>query len=192
MTPLRLDDLGASSKAYEWWSRHRWANVWPLHHRKLFGAWGPYRELTAWQLRAIFHAVERHGAQMTVAITACWVERDGTLTPYSQKWPDQADVVREFVRRDVIAVAAHGLTHCVPGKHLPRWIRGNRPSHREPPTRRPSQAIGQLSDDLGIYITRYVAPGEPAGTTEERVFHDREFVLDWDNSMRTLTGVLRG
>ena len=191
MTPLRLDDLGASSKAYEWGSRHRWANVWPLHHRCLFGAWGPYRELAAWQLRAIFHAVERHGARLTVAITACWVERDGTLTPYSHKWPDQAAVIIEWAGKGVITVAAHGRTHCVPGKHRPRWLGGNRRWHREPGADS-DIARHQLAKDLRLPVTRYVAPGERAGTTDEVVFHDRDFVLDWDGTMRRFTKALRG
>jgi len=190
MTPLRLDDLGASSKRYEWWSRYRWANVWPLHSRHFFGAWGPYRELSAWQLRAIFQAIERHGARLTVAITANWVERDGTLTSYSRKFPDQAAVVIEWATKGVIRVAAHGRTHCVPGKHRPRWIGGNRRWHREHGAD-PGPARHQLAKDLRLPVTRYVAPGELVGIGE-RVFHDREFVLDWDATMRRFTEALRG
>ena len=189
--PLRLDDVGASSKAFEWWSRHRWANIWPLHSRYFFGAWGPYPELAAWQLRAIFQAVERHGARMTVAITANWVERDGTLTPYSEKWPAQAAVVIEWARKGVIQVAAHGLTHCRAGKHLPRWIGGNRLQHREQWYQTPGPAMKQLAGDLNLPVTRYVAPGEPAGTTNERVFHDRDFALNWDGAMQRLRGALQ-
>src|SRR3990167_7069432 len=71
---LRLDDLGASSKQYERWSRHRWANVWPLHDRRLFGAWGPYRELAPWQMEIIFSACARARRVLIVAITANWVQ----------------------------------------------------------------------------------------------------------------------
>ena len=184
---VRLDDIGASSKQFEWWSRHRWANVWPLHHRRLFGAWGPYRELREDELRRIFQAVEDQGKHLTVAITANWVEWDGTLVPYGQKFPYQAEVIVRWVHRGVIDVAAHGLTHCVPGQHLPRWIGGNRPWHRE----YNRTAMQRLEADLGVPVTRYVRPGLPTGTTPEYVFHDREFVLDYWGSLRRLEAVLR-
>ena len=187
MRAVRLDDLGASSKAYEWWSRHRWANVWPLHHRKLFGAWGPYRELRAWELEDIFQMINRAGAQLTVAITAYWVERDGTLTPYSVKFPHQAALIRWWALHGRLEVAAHGLTHCVPGQHRPRWIGGNRPWHRE----YNRVAMRHLAADLGVPVTRYIRPGMLAGTTPEYVFHDREFVLDYRGSLRRLEAVMR-
>ena len=186
MTPLRLDDLGASSKQYEWWSRRRWANVYPLHHRKLFGAWGPYPELSPPQLEAIFTALDAHGASMTVAITAYWVERDGTLVPYPEKFPDQAAVVRRWAHRGTVEVALHGRTHCLVGWHRPRWIGGNRRWHREidpfqygaPADEWPIvEARRALEAWLALPITTVIPPGLPAdGIT--RVWHDREFVLD--------------
>ena len=148
--------------------------------------------MTAQELEEIFHTVERSPSrQITVAITACWVERDGTLTPYSHKWPNQAAVVVEWAKKGVVKVAAHGETHCVPGKHRPRWIGGNRPWHRERRAN-PDVAMRWLTQDLGLPVTRYVAPGEPAGTTDERVFHDREFVLDWERTMTAFVRALRG
>src|SRR3990167_6135244 len=134
---LRLDDLGASSKQYERWSRHRWANVWPLHDRRLFGAWGPYRELAPWQMEIIFSACARARRVLTVAITANWVEADGTLLPYAEKFPDQARVV-----------VAHGVP-----------------------------------------VTQYVAPGSPV-PEGWRVWHDRDFVLHWEDSMDELEAAL--
>jgi len=172
---LRLDDLGASSKQYEWWSRHRWANVWPLHHRRLFGACGPYRELTAAELDRICDLAADHRAPLMLAITACWVEADGTLTPYGAKFPAHVAVIQRWADRRIVTVAAHGMTHCVPGRHRPRWIGSNRPWHRE--RARPELAMAQLEADLQVRVRRYVAPGEvPNGTVE--IWHDREFVVD--------------
>ena len=186
MRPVRLDDLGASSKAFEWWSRHRWANIYPLHHRRLFGAWGPYRELHAEELEEIFRMVYTAGAALTVAITAYWVERDGSCTPYSVKFPRQAGVIQWWAWLGRLQVAAHGLTHCVPGQHRPRWIGGNRPWHRE----YNRVAMRHLAADLGVPVTRYVRPG-CVKPTSECIFHDREFVLDWDGAMRALAAACR-
>lgn len=173
---LRLDDLGASSKQYEWWSRHRWANVWPLHHRKLFGAWGPYRELTAAELDALCGMAVHYEAPLMLAITAQWVEADGTQIPYSIKFPQHAGVVRRWVDRGRVTVAAHGLTHCQPGQHRPRWIGGNRRWHRE--HNDPPQAMRQLEADLRVRVRRYVAPGEIGVPKQMEVWHDRDLVVD--------------
>ena len=186
MIPLRLDDLGASSKQYERWSRHRWANVWPLHHRKLFGAWGPYRELHAEELEAIFEMIRDAGAVLTVAITAYWVERDGACTPYTVKFPQQAALIQWWAMQGCLQVAAHGLTHCVPGQHLPRWIGGNRTWHRE----YNRVAMRHLAADLGVPVTRYIRPG-CVRPTPEHVFHDREFVLNWERAMGALAAACR-
>src|SRR3990170_1650748 len=92
---LRLDDLGASSKQYERWSRHRWANVWPLHDRRLFGAWGPYRELAPWQMEIIFSACARarRAAEVEDALARVRLdERTHDLEP--QKRPRRLAQVR--------------------------------------------------------------------------------------------------
>lgn len=117
MTTLRLDDLGASSKLYE---RHR-------------GKWFAYREMTAGELDTLGVWLHDRNFSMTLAITACWVEADNSLTPYPEKFPDQTHVIRYWIGRGVFDVACHGLTHCVVGGHRPRlWpFRGNRTYHRE-------------------------------------------------------------
>jgi len=188
---LRLDDLGASSKQYERWSRHRWANVWPLHDRRLFGAWGPYRELAPWQMEIIFSACARARRVLIVAITANWVEADGTLLPYAEKFPDQARVVVAHATRGSIEVALHGWTHCIPdrGRHLPRWIGSNRAWHREPEAIEPSVGCKWFGYALGVPVTQYVAPGSPV-PEGWRVWHDRDFVLHWEDSMDELEAAL--
>lgn len=181
---LRLDDLGASSKQFEWWSRRRWANVWPLHSRALFGAWGPYRELAPHALDRICIAVDTVGRTLTLAITPNWVERDGTLIPYETKYPQHAAVVRRWARAGVVTVVQHGWTHCLPGQHHPRWIGGNRPAHRE-------DYADRVREIAGVPVTGYVAPGAatPAGW---RVWHDRDFVLDWPRAFGDLLAELMG
>lgn len=185
---IRLDDVGACSKRDECWSRHRWARVWPLTDRRLFGAWGPYRELRATELEEIIHRFDLTRQVLTVAVTPYWVESDGTLTPYAVRYPGQAAVLRWAVARGTVRLAAHGVTHCQLGRHRPRWIGGNRQWHREPTADR-ARARHALATYLGCPVERYVAPGE-APTTDEVVFHDRDFVLDWRGAMRRLREVL--
>jgi hypothetical protein len=117
LIPLRIDDFGASSKRYE---RHR---------GKLFA----YREVTARELNELWIWLARRQSACTLAITACWVERDGTLTPYPQKFPLQAHTIRQGIAAGVFEVACHGLTHCIPGQHVRPWysLRSNRQWHRE-------------------------------------------------------------
>ena len=128
MRPLRLDDVGASSKQWERWNRV--CDIWPFTHRWLGGAWGPYREMTAGEVNQFCLDVSQYGSHCTIAVTACWVERDGRLTPYATKFPDQAAVLRTWLARGTIEIANHGLTHCQEGDHVPGW-HGNRPRHRE-------------------------------------------------------------
>lgn len=176
---LRLDDLGASTKRYEWWSRHRWANVWPLHSRYLFGAWGPYRELTAAELDAICGMAAHYEAPLILAITPLWVERNNQCVPYHVKFPRQAAVVKRWVQRGTVTVAQHGVTHCYVGRHRPRWIGGNRPWHREERGANPRSldAWLELSQRwLQRSVDTYIEPGAaPDGTAE--VWHDRDFVV---------------
>src|SRR3990167_5836759 len=157
---LRLDDLGASSKQYERWSRHRWANVWPLHDRLLFVAWGPYRELAPWQMEIIFSACARARRVLIVAITANWVEADGTLLPYAEKFPDQERVVVAHATRGSLEEAIEPSVGC-------KWF----------------------GYALGVPVTQYVAPGSPV-PEGWRVWHDRDFVLHWEDSMDELEAAL--
>lgn len=115
---LRMDDVGACSKRDE----QAWLRP---------GGWAPYHELDARQLTAIMDLLALSGSTMTVAVTACWVERSGELIPYQRKYPDACAVLRDAAQCGLIEVANHGLTHCIPGRHLPRWCRSNRQFHRE-------------------------------------------------------------
>lgn len=201
---IRIDDLGASSKFYERWSRSRWANVGPFKNWAPWKAWGPYRELYADEIERLRWLA---GSYITLAITACWVERDGTLVPYPEKFPAQADVIAKH--RDVFTVVSHGLTHCRVGEHRPRLWSGNRWAHREFFDGMPAERVHWHLEEsqrifrkwLGREPTILVPPGflfPPAfrsiaehyglrvWTKEENCdmleLHDRDFVLGdgWD------------
>jgi peptidoglycan/xylan/chitin deacetylase (PgdA/CDA1 family) len=153
MTSLRIDDLGSSSKR---WERHR-------------GKWFPYREMLfddLWDLHLWLRSTRSHA---TLAITACWVERDGALVPYARKWPMAAEGVRSLVAAGLVEIACHGLTHCIPGRHVPSWApwRGNRPMHREFIAALPfaaqvehlRRAKALLEDTFGVAVSTLVPPG---------------------------------
>ncbi len=117
MTPLRLDDIGACSKRYE---RHR-------------GKWWRYGELEPREIDEIAASLLARRWTMTLAITACWVEEDGSLVEFPRKYHDLAGAIHYWTMRGVFEIACHGLTHCIPGRHVPSWLpwRGNRQWHRE-------------------------------------------------------------
>ena len=140
---LRLDDVGAASKRYEVYGLTRiplgrWALPFPgdflfLKYVPPIRRWGPYRELSASEWETILSALEASGSRMTVGVTAGWVETGGQVTPFSQKFPEAASIIREGVRRRLLEVANHGYTHCVlrDGLYRPRLFSGNRQYHRE-------------------------------------------------------------
>ena len=194
MRTLRLDDIGASSKRWEVYSRS-WR---PLKYVPPFKAWGPYREMTAGELDRLCKFVQEAKSQMTVVVTAAWVEADGTLVPYHHKYPGQAGVLRQWQDRSVIEIANHGLTHCQNGHHRPRWT-GNRPQHREfvagmtreDAFKRLSAAQSWLTKAFGRSPKVFVPPGnlfpvQWASLLEDAslrlpspglVWHDRDFIL---------------
>jgi len=140
---LRLDDVGAASKQHEVYGLTRLrvgrlaipfpGNVLFLKYLPPIKRWAPYPELTAAQWEAILAALAEAGARLTVAVTAGWVERDGTIVPFPVKFPEQARVLRDGVAAGLLEIANHGYTHCVveDGLFRPRLFSGNRPYHRE-------------------------------------------------------------
>jgi peptidoglycan/xylan/chitin deacetylase (PgdA/CDA1 family) len=136
---LRLDDVGAASKRLEVYGRTRLGPL-PFPGNFLFlkylppiKRWGPYRELGAAEWERVLALLEGAGARLTVAITAGWVERDGRVVPFPEKFREAASVIRGGVTRGLLEVANHGYTHCVlAGRAFrPRAFTGNRRWHRE-------------------------------------------------------------
>jgi len=130
---LRIDDIGASSKQFEVYSKRfrGLGNILFFKYLPWFRTWGPYREMATDEWEQVFDILREFNAKLTVAVTAAWVERDGSIVPYSEKYPEQAAVLKKGIEEGLIEVANHGLTHCVVGKHLPRLFFSNRKLHRE-------------------------------------------------------------
>lgn len=130
---LRIDDIGASSKKYEVYSDvfRGIGNILFLKYLPPFKRWGPYREMTAGELDSLFIFLKKNRMKITAAVTATWVEKDGKMTPFPKKFPQQATILKEALKEGVCEIANHGLTHCYIGKHLPRLFTSNRKYHRE-------------------------------------------------------------
>jgi peptidoglycan/xylan/chitin deacetylase (PgdA/CDA1 family) len=174
---LRLDDVGAASKRYEVYAQRDLhlgplrvpGNLLFLKALPPFKAWGPYREMRPAEWAAVFATLEESGAVLTVGVTAAWVNWDGSLTPFPERFPGEAAALREGVEAGLIEIANHGLTHCVLAGHAfrPAWRHGNRKAHREfwesvpvavqEEHLRRSQAI--LQETFGVEVITFVPPG---------------------------------
>jgi hypothetical protein len=176
---LRMDDVGAASKRHEVHGLTRLqvaglplpfpGNFLFLKYLPPIKRWGPYRELGAVDLEGILDRLAEAGSRLTVAITAGWVEDDGSIVPYPVKFPDASRVIREGVERGLLEGANHGYTHCVldGGAFRPRWFSGNRSAHREFYDWLPARvhrehlkrAQGILEEFLGRPVETLVPPG---------------------------------
>ena len=174
---LRLDDVGASSKRYEVYSNRHWrwgplrvsGNWLFLKYLPGWKACGPYRELRAEEWYEVFDVLDAASARMTVAVTASWADRSDKVTPFPVRFPGQAKALGEGVRRGLVEIANHGLTHCVleGDRFHPHWFESNRRYHREfwdwvPPDVqehhiRRSQEI--LQDCFDVPVVTFVPPG---------------------------------
>lgn len=128
---LRMDDVGASTKLYEVYSKIPLGNFLFLKYLRPFKAWAPYQELSADQWKNIIDILDKYNAKLTVGITASWVNKDSSSVPFPEKFPNQAELIKDAYMSGLLEVANHGLTHCVVGKHLPRLFTSNRKYHRE-------------------------------------------------------------
>lgn len=140
---LRIDDVGASTKKFEQYGRKLFryknipffyfplANFWFFKRLPPFRRMGIYQELTAEEWRHILEIFRHYNIVPIVAITACWVDARSRLIPFPEKYPAQAELLKKSVNCGEISIANHGLTHCIPGKHLPKFWGSNRSQHRE-------------------------------------------------------------
>ena len=113
MIALRIDDIGASTKVFNYYSKRRRYNFGILRHHRFFGAWAPYPEMTPQLWAHTYEVLRKFQAKLTVAITACWVEGNGNLIPFPEKFPQEASILREGLDEGLLEIANHGLTHCV-------------------------------------------------------------------------------
>ena len=128
---FRMDDVGASTKQFEVYSKSFIGNFLVLKYFPPFKAWAPYDEISSDMWEKIIDILTREKIKMTVAVTASWVDAKNNLTPFPEKFPKQAKVIKEALKGNLIEIANHGLTHCVVGKHLPGLFSSNRKFHRE-------------------------------------------------------------
>ncbi len=130
---LRIDDIGASSKEFEVYSKKFFGlgNFLFLKYLPYFKAWGRYSELSLEEWESIYTLIERYDARLLIGITACWVDRESNLISFPKKFPDQAKFIKSKIESGLFKVALHGLTHCVVGNHRPRLFKSNRSFHRE-------------------------------------------------------------
>ena len=176
---LRMDDVGAASKRHEVYGLTRLhvaglslpfpGNLLFLKYLPPIKRWGPYRELEADELEAMLERLALGRARLTVAVTAGWVEDDGSITPYPSKFAAASRVLRQGVDRGLLEIANHGYTHCLlrDGRFRPRLFSGNRSDHREFYDWLPEsvhrdhirRAQGILQDFLGRPVETLVPPG---------------------------------
>ena len=109
------------------------ANFSFLKRLPYFKAWGPYPELSAHDWSVIGDILETYNANLTVGITASWVNRYGDLIPFHIMYPESFNALLSLVKRNLIIIACHGLTHCVLDRQsfFPKLFSSNRSSHRE-------------------------------------------------------------
>jgi hypothetical protein len=132
---LRIDDIGASTKEYEVYSK-KWyglGNFLFLKYFDYFKAWAKYREMTADEWYSIFELLKKYNAKLTVGITASWVNYNGTSIIFNEKFPEEAKALKFGMEEGLIEIANHGLTHCVVKDNLfrPKLFTSNRTYHRE-------------------------------------------------------------
>ena len=177
---LRIDDIGASSKEYEYYGKTSFPLLnknWPLPEfftnflfmKKfpLWSGWAKYRELSVNEWENILDFLSENNLVLNVAITACWVNKESELIRFDKKFPLQSKIIKEGHNKKLIYILNHGLTHCIPGKHLPMRFRSNQKYHREfsrylkPYNHylhlKKSQEI--LYDIFGTYPEIFVPPG---------------------------------
>lgn len=128
---LRIDDIGASTKKFEVYSKISIGNFLFLKYLKPFKAWAPYSEMSPKQWEQVLELINDFNAKLTVGVTAAWVDKDGCIVPFPEIFPEQAELLRKARLNKLVEIASHGFTHCVVGKHLPRLFSSNRKYHRE-------------------------------------------------------------
>lgn len=189
---FRIDDIFAASKVNEVYGKDyiflgskgipisMISNFLFLKYMPGFRKKFPYREMNVSEWEYIFKIIEQNNVKLTVAITAAWVEKDGTLVPFFEKFPREAEALRKGLRRGIIEIANHGLTHCVIGKHRPKPFSSNRTFHREfwkwvnidvhrEHIKKSQQLLSQYFD---CQILTFVPPGNAWTTDTERFAYE--------------------
>ncbi len=141
---LRIDDIGASSKEFEYYGKNSvkvFGKFLPLPELltnflffkkfPLWSGWAKYKELSSEDWIRIINFLSQNNVILNVALTACWVNKEGNLIKFNEKFPSQTEVIKDAINKKLIYILNHGLTHCIPGKHMPMRFKSNQKYHRE-------------------------------------------------------------
>ena len=141
---LRIDDIGASSKKFEYYGKNSikiFGKFLPLPELltnflffkkfPLWSGWAKYDELSSEDWISIIDFLGENNLTLNVALTACWVNEKGTFIKFIEKFPYQTEIIRDGINKKLIYILNHGLTHCIPGRHLPMRFKSNQKYHRE-------------------------------------------------------------
>ena len=90
-----MDDVGASTKHFEVYSKIPFGNFLFLKYLPFFRAWGVYREIDSELWSEIFDFLVKENAKLSIAITASWVEKDGRLVPFPEKFPKESKLIKD-------------------------------------------------------------------------------------------------
>lgn len=211
MKGIRIDDIGASAKYYNRHIKFRVSilghdiplpgilNIGPLRTSRLLGGWAVYDELEPREWDELLNVFEEYSEVPIVSVTACWIDERSVLTPFPKKFPGEAQWLKQRLKEGKVLIANHGLTHCVPGRHMPGLFGSNQTYwrefhsfmdddyHREHIKR--SQEI--LENFFDEQITLFVPPGNIwcratyralAGTNIKKVISSR-YMSDSDERM---------
>ena len=98
MRIFRIDDIGASTKQFEQYSKIRGGNFWFLKRIWPFKSMGPYSELTASEWETFLNIFSENSIKPIISITASWVDKDSSLTPFPEKFPAESAVLKKALK----------------------------------------------------------------------------------------------
>ena len=143
MNFIRIDDIGASTKEFNLYGRNTFSiykriislppfitNFLFMKRLPLFSGWAKYRELEFNDWIEIINILKEKNAKLNIAITACWVNKDGELKRFDEKFPEQTAIIKYGIKENLFYLLNHGLTHCIPCRHKPLRFKSVQKFHR--------------------------------------------------------------
>ena len=141
---IRIDDVGASTKEFNLYGKNTLkiknriisfppiiSNFLFMKRLPIFSGWAKYKELEYNDWIRIIEVLKEKKSRLNVAITACWVNKNSELKRFDEKFPEQVEIIKYGIKEGLIYLINHGLTHCIPGKHLPLRFSSVQKYHRE-------------------------------------------------------------
>ena len=141
---IRIDDIGASTKEFNLYGKNTLkiknrivsfppiiSNFLLMKRLPIFSGWAKYKELEYSDWIRIIEVLKEKKSILNVAITACWVNKNSELKRFDEKFPEQVEIIKYGINEGLIYLVNHGLTHCIPGKHIPLRFSSVQKYHRE-------------------------------------------------------------